>query len=284
MPFASTNTLNANPDVRVFFSGQLILEPHKDAQGNSTGKCEVYVNRSAPDHYLSIEVRRKRSGKPDEIVMRHLGPLAFAEPSPPRQHGMLIRSRSAGVAAYNGSPTAEGESLIHTVDFESRDLHNGAAGPVDPLGGRPSILLEDGTLYTAERTPTNYTVELKKGGVRVKLLDPIARIIGANFYLNADESVIIQWRQDGRDATLPLEKQSGGASYEIYIDNDPLFELEGSDIPPHEEFTEYYKLLPHVKTDDRFELKITPPAVVGATPGDGRGSTVTPCMPTTKGG
>src|ERR1051326_6414936 len=86
MPFKGIDDLSTTPDVRIFFVGQLILQPLLESFA-----CEVFINRSAADHYLSIEVRKKKSKKPDEIVMRHLGALPFipVDDDDP-QYGMTI--------------------------------------------------------------------------------------------------------------------------------------------------------------------------------------------------
>ena len=74
MPFTPEHSLRPDPTVRVFFSGLLIIDPADDAR-----HCEVFVNHSAPKHHLTIEVRRKRPRRPDELMMRPVGPLAFSE-------------------------------------------------------------------------------------------------------------------------------------------------------------------------------------------------------------
>ena len=77
MPFAPKDTLpQQHPDVRVYFTGLMILEP----TGDDDKACQIFVNSSATRHYLTIEVRRKTANRPDEIMMRHVGPLAFFDP------------------------------------------------------------------------------------------------------------------------------------------------------------------------------------------------------------
>jgi hypothetical protein len=50
MPFTKTEELNENPDINIFFSGLLVMAP---ADNNA---CQIFVNASAPRHYLTIEV------------------------------------------------------------------------------------------------------------------------------------------------------------------------------------------------------------------------------------
>src|SRR5258707_2433528 len=75
MPFTPANDLPANPDVRIFFSGLMLIKPD-----GSASSCEVFVNGRARFHELTIEVREKRPGRPDLIRMRHVGTLPYAEP------------------------------------------------------------------------------------------------------------------------------------------------------------------------------------------------------------
>jgi len=303
MPFAPIDTLpQEDPDVRIYFTGLMILEPiENDA-------CQVLVNSSATRHFLTVEVRRKKNNRPDEIMMRHVGPLAFfgpeTNPQNPPIHGLRIEkvgATSPGVRRYTGGVGPKGEeSFGLVVDFAGADLHNGDR-PVDPdlvtgaarnlldidnLVGRPSIFLNDGILHAAAKTSDRLTMVLKQRGQPDKPLDPFAKIIGTNIYLLADEVVRLRWRNQGKLAELVLEKPEPGVSYEIYVINDPLF--ESSEItnpvldPRHDEFSEYYKLLTNVPTGDQFRLQVTVPQP-GSPPPE-RGSTDIPCMATTKGG
>lgn len=268
MPFDSEDELPPNPDVKIFFTGLLVLEP----LANKT--CEVFVNSSAPAHCLSIEVRRKESGRPDVILMRHLGPLSFAEaPSgrPPR-HGLFIRVTPGpkGVKAYSGNPSAGNHKLSLALNMAR--IHDVATGPVAPFGGRPSILFDEAIFYTADVVPDRAaTLKKKKSGSVPKELPEFARIIGANIYLDtADRVVTLSWRQDGREVLLDLKKHAS-RTYEIYINNEPLYEDESALSPfKHDEFEQYYKILPRIQTEEQFILDFPRPP--------DRGSTRTPCM------
>jgi hypothetical protein len=280
MAFKSRDDLPANPKVRIFFVGQLILEPLKDAKG-----CEVYINRSAPDHHLSIEVRKKKPNKPDEIVMRHSGPLPFA--GVPRgvqpRHGMFIQvveaaalqtpplatspSPTPRVEAYNGStPSSEGEELDLALNMFR--IHDVPCEPVEPIGGRPSILIDHGTFYTADTFPAGATLRKRRPGSWPKPQPKFAGIIGANIYANDSQVVLIRWRPNGRDILLPLERIPN-QTHEIYITNEPLFQDDDARSPfKHDEFSEFYKILRNVPIHEQFILEIPPD----------RGSLRTPCM------
>ncbi|HUQ31195.1 MAG TPA: hypothetical protein VM095_03700 [Pyrinomonadaceae bacterium] len=278
MPFTPTADLPPNPSVRIFFIGQLILEPSRDKK-----TCEVFINRSAPDHHLSIEVRRKRPKLPDVIVMRHLGPLSFIGTSDVApKHGMFITvSNSAeDVKRYNGGNSSpEGKKLDHALNL--KEIHDVPTGKVDPSGGRPSILLDNAVFYTADMTPDDLTITLQKktANSTPEEIQPIASIIGANIYLKEESVVSLNWRQLGREVSLDLDFRNAeeGATYEIYISNDPLYDDDGLDKPfKHDEFAEYYRILPDLPSNERFQLDF-PEEDPDAPRGD-RGSGRVPCM------
>ena len=301
MPFATTDTMPDNPDVKIFFSGLLILEP------TDNNMCEIFVHTSAPRHFLTIEVRRKREGRPDELMMRHAGPLAFVvtdQDGGTSLHGMQIRKTPAnggavGVRSFmpNGAqPDGAPDGLALAIDLQRSDFHNGnpvvgnAASTfpfrlldVDPLGGRPSILLQDGVLYTAAKTLPKLEIKLTDvAGNKIRDLDPFASLIGAAIPLEDGTSVVIRWQLQGNAQTLNLTKEAG-VSYEIYVVNDPLFESEETNPdtdPIHDELQEYYKILPRVPTDQQFRLEVKRPQ----NDPPPRGSTRAPCMAVIKGG
>jgi len=280
MPFGTTTDLPSNPSVRIFFTGQLIIRP--DAEGQT---CEVFVNRSAPNHQFSVEVREKRAGKPDAILMRHFGPLAFV--TPPEDdpiHGLFIIAESPkGVKMYTGDPTPEGEeSLGLAINLKDEQFHKDQPIAIDADGGRPSILLNDGIFYTADKTSTKFDIKLKKGTAEVKQLDPFASLIGTNIYLEGEDALRLRWRQNGLPEVLELKKPENGYSYEIYILNDPLYE-DPEEGELHDEFKEYYKILQLLPTKDtdivtgvpnesRFSLDVQ------VKDAKDKGTTRTPCM------
>jgi hypothetical protein len=274
MAFIPVDNLEPNPDVRIFFVGQMILEPLIDGRG-----CEVYVNRSAPDHHLSIEVRLKRPGKPDEIVLRHSGLLPFAPPlnippaPPPRvppRHGLFIfvNPSPTGVKAYTERTTStEGRRL--SLALNMREIHDVATGPCEPIGGRPSILLNEGVFYTADVYPAGAKLKKKRPYSTPIPLGEFASIIGANIYLAANQRVQMIYHQNGRNVSLPLEKKAG-QSHEIYITNEPPFQDDSPQAPfAHDEFGEYYKILRDIPNIEQFVLEVPAPRL---------GSLRTPCM------
>ena len=301
MPFTTVTDLPANPDVRIFFTGLLILDPNPTDLNPDPGvnSCEVFVHRSAPDHQLTIEVRRKRPGKPDVIMMRHVGQLAFLPPpdgvDPRLGMRIQVNKNPKGVRRYDpqdtANPSPEGEGLSLAIDLKRLPALTADVGPVSPQGGRPSILFNDAIFYTAAKSPKDVEIKLKKDGVIVQTLPPFASVIGANIYLDADAedeedktAVILNWVQQGLPQQLALMKptkpEDAGQTYEIYIVNEPLYESELSSLPTHDELKEYFKILPEAK--DRYELEA--PKVDAEHPHPDRGSTTTPCMSVLHGG
>jgi hypothetical protein len=266
MSFAKTSELPTNPAVRIFFSGLLILEPEKDGKS-----CEVFVHNNSLDHNLSIEVRRKDTGHPDVIMMRLFGPLLPTLGGTPGRTGFSIRKTPGpkGIKGYDASrPSDEGASLGKA--FNMQTLHDVPVGRVDLVGGLPSIFIDEGTFYAANLMPVTAQLQKKTPGSKPKDLAEIASILGANIYLNPKEKVTLTWKQSGKNLKLDLE-QSNDFTYEIYINNEPLYEDDSATAPTHDEFEEYYSILPDItKLSEQFKLIFIK--------FHSRGSTRTPCM------
>lgn len=273
MPFTPTPNLDPNPDVRIYFIGLQIIQ----VLPNNT--CEVFIHRRSPDHHLSIEVRRKQAGKPDVIMMRHAGPLDFMAPDQgvPPKFGLTIEvtPTPTGIKGYNGAqPSSEGQKLDFALNMFT--LHDVAVGQVEPAGGRPSILINEATFYSAATYTKGALLQKKKNGSIQKPLNEFASIIGANIYLGAGRVATLSWRQEGRDVLLDLKKPAPQSpplpaqTYEIYINNEPLYEDELTAPFVHDEFEEYYHILPGVQHDEQITMTFP-------NPDPDRGSTRTPC-------
>lgn len=284
MPFAQVPEFpnQQPPTVRIFLTGQLMLQP--DAESKS---CEVFVNRSAPNHQLTVEVREKRPGQPDAILMRHHGPLEFRQPDiDPPVEGLLIKriafSETEGgfvpagsIGMYTGAATPYGEALSLAIDLRSEGFHPSNEMRVDFDSARPSILIRDGIFHTAFKfSPADVRVKLTRG-TETRPLDPFASLIGANIYLNEGEVLVMNWREMGLSRTLSLTKpEVEGTTYEVYIINDPLYENE-EEPKGHDELAQYYKVLPSVSTDDRFKMEVEFIQPVASN----KGTSKSPCMP-----
>jgi hypothetical protein len=288
MPFNMRPDLPDAPLVRVFFSGQLILAP---APSTSSGErdCEVFVNRLADGHTLTVEARKKHRRGPDEILMRHVGPLGpsrFGD-EPDGTYGMFIgiapEDGPRGVNGYDGTTASdEGTTLRHAITLAG--LHRDASRPVDLAVDRrsagPSILLNDATLYSAALATGQF--EVVKQGESPTPLGALARLLGANIYPTEEQEVVVmRWKTDDRIEELALPMPSGGEgfTYEVYVTNDPLYAGGGLGAA-HDELSEYYKILPGVPASERFVFRpATTRAAAAAAGMSYRGSTTTPCMP-----
>lgn len=269
MPFKTTDTLPENPAVTIFLSGLMIIQP--DAQGQT---CEVFVNRAALDHELSVEVREKRIGKPDVIWMRHFGPFDFLSSEEPSFGLQFIAGSPKGLGMYTGAPGPQGEETLElALDLASHQFHHDISLEVDPKGGRPSIFFNDGTFYTAEKTSEDLTIKLKKGNAALPDLDSFANLIGVSISLKGEDRLAVRWRQMGLPQVLELGEPPEGSSYEIYILNDPLY-VDPQEAIKHDEFAEYYKILPSIPTNDQFALEVEIPEPVEGE----RGTPRTLCM------
>jgi hypothetical protein len=232
--------------------------------------CQAFVQNVSPDHDLLVEVRRKRPGKPDGILMRAVGPLKFTGGHAPPAHGLLIRTvnvANKGVKAYTGvHPSDQGERLSEAFNF-SRILAV-PPGEVDQIGGRPSVLIDHGIFHAAEVVPMRATLIKNDGSVTTQV-NKVATILGANIYLTApNQKVNLRWRQQGQDVSLDL-KVRDDTTYEIYINNEPLYEDDLSTTPLHDEFHEYFQIL-NVPFEEQFRLEFPEPI-------PDRGSSRTPC-------
>ncbi|HEU4765902.1 MAG TPA: hypothetical protein VFS77_00970 [Pyrinomonadaceae bacterium] len=277
MPFKAIGKLPEEPpSVRILLTGQLILRPN-----DTSVACEVFVNRSAPNHHLTVEVREKAAGKADVILMRHYGALGFLDPAN-RVEGMQILRRLSGedpepfskVEQYSGPATDYAEPLNLALDLNDKRFFPGKKLLIDHECARPSIMIRDGIFHTAAKTSNDIEVHLMQGERPVRKLPAFASVIGANVYLNNGESLILRWCEMAVPRTLTLEKPPKGVSYEVFIINDPLYDdpREGRS---HDELGEYYKILPSVDTSERLAVKVKFPATVAAT----KGSAKAPCMP-----
>src|SRR3954470_3573186 len=133
MPFNTRSDLPDKPLVRVFFGGQLVLSP---ATSTSSGEhdCEVFINKLATGHTFTVEARKKHLHGPDEVLMRHVGPLLPAKfgSEPDGTHGMFIGilpgggpgAEPRGVKGYNGTGSNEGTTLDDALSLAK--LHQNA--------------------------------------------------------------------------------------------------------------------------------------------------------------
>ena len=268
MPFTPTGSLSPNPFVRIFFVGLNILAP---AAGNT---CQTFVHNDPEgheDHHLLIEVRQKWPGRPDRIAMRRWGPLTPLDIDPTETHGFMIRTQGLpspqlGVKAYEGNPTSEGTRLFDS--FVLDNILDVRPGEVDD-GGLPSILIDHGTFYTADKQIRGARFRKPNGQMKSRVETPI--VIGANIYHPAT-AVQLLWQQDGEDVRPLTLEPSANFTHEIYIINEPFFDEDSPDSPKHDEFARYFEILPEVPPHEHYSLELD------ELPAAERGTTRNPCM------
>lgn len=278
MPFKPQNNLDPNPDVRIFFIGLNIIK-------NEGNDVHVFVHNGSPVHQLTVETRRKRPGKPDQLMMRIVGRLQLtdhdSDPANPHTHGLMIQTfglqpGTKGVTGYNGVEMSS-EGTKFTDSFVLETLLGGSPGKIERAGGTPTILIDHGVFYTADKVTAK--AQIVRPGTTPIPLTEVPTVIGANIYLDPaqpNEIVRMFWRQEGKDVFLPLDRFPN-SSYEVYVINEPLFEEISPTTPRHGEFEEYFKILKDVGKPNQFEVEFLEDIPQ-------RGTTRAPCMSVFYGG
>lgn len=298
---------NWDPDVQIFFHGQLILRS-PDGQG-----CDVAVNPIATDHVLSIEARIKPRDsaevreedeeeaeeevqKTDLVRMRHLGPLNFrnseavsieveAGPTPVVPAAFkLVGNDTINFADRRSAPKDDFRWILNVEGplFHNRRLN------FPGFASQNVIRLHKGEYYFKTAAHPNKRLQYVRRGpgaaAEPVTWDTIGSVASASVFLENDQALIMKWRDGTRDEDreLVLEKNDK-VRYEIYIENTPLFlDTPGEiDLPRMDEFIHYYKIL-DVPEGERFSVvpKMRPPE-----PGEGQlGTPDVPCQVLTQDG
>ena len=277
MPFKPEfNFPTTLPLVKVLFNGLMIVKPN--ANGSD---CEVYVHKTATDHVLSIEIRLKQPNRPDQTVMRHLGPLETLSETGDRKIGFILTTNTGNprIAAYRGAATTTVDPIERVFDL---NLHHPGNSAILKRDAEPGILMNDALFYCAEKTVPGLEVDLQKAqtGQHVTQLGQFSSILGANIY---STGVNVAWREKGQVQSFPLTNDiAAGAHYEVYINNDPPYvPLPPAGQQPHDELGEYYKILPDVPPGERLKLffkKIPRQDAAAPVAPQDKGSTRLPCM------
>jgi hypothetical protein len=248
MPYNSSPTLPNSPDVKIFLTGQLILEP--DSAGR---QCRVGVNRNALNHQFSMEVRQKMVGDdiPDIILWRHIGTLMPGGVAIGKEPSSNDVRKFVPTPSFLRNARQDDRDFRWIVDLASYEFHNGKVR-INELGTQPNIQINDGTFYTALRTDPN-KLKVKRTAENLEELDlySIASLIGVNIYLDPGQQCKLAYSYLNETKELPLDKPSAASGvkcYEIWINNNPV------DILPNEptgfELKEYYKVVDKVTVHD----------------------------------
>ena len=164
---------------------------------------------------------------------------------------------------------------------------------VKTSGTRPGVEINGGISYLHTAFLKEDTIAVTQGAntahpVPQTPLAGLASIVGANLYFDGGDRAIVRCSSFTEPLRLPL--LPAGSSYEIYIDNNPLFEPDNAF--PHGEMEEYYRVIKKVGRGDipleeQFELQfpnLDESSATGTgkfTISDERATIRIPCMSTT---
>lgn len=299
MPFSDVTArpLPPNPPIRIFFHGLVVL--HSPAGANWFAEVIRQDPPPPPTHTLSIEVRMKEAGQPDQILLRHHGHLNGRDPGlritvlkidgTPDPSPVVASKYVPTFPSFpmpNPSPAGEEiKDFRWALNLEHGTFHNEDL-KVKPAKTRPGIEVAGGRsiLYTAAFK--NCEIERTQGGGAASKLLGIASVVGANLYLADGTMAVLDFARFTSPLKLPKPAAGSPVSYEIYVDNSPLFATT-----EHDEMAEYYRVVERDNGDDievnkQFRLifpnkgeSLTGSAKVDLDPDNFMGSIRIPCMP-----
>ena len=182
-------------------------------------QCEVGINRNAPSHEMSLQLRVR--GKPicEEITLDKL-PTDFAT-GKYKLHFRVENPVQKGVFIFDPTPPdariSERYSYAHYgFDMEGPQMHN---RPVKKLPDAlwPRFTIDNGLFYTYLVSESLFT--LMHGATTVWDRKQIGLVLAADIYLDTGGSIGI-YLDDGTTTTLLLKLlQASGEKYEIAITN-----------------------------------------------------------------
>jgi hypothetical protein len=293
MPFSAVTVLPPNPPIRIFFHGLVLLH----SPTNTSWLADII--RGAANHTLSIEVRMKEAGRTDQILLRHYGPLTDRDPGlkitvlkadgSPDPTPVVVSKYIPSPAFPVANPNPNGEKVKDfrwAMNLEHNTFHNGKL-KVKTAKTRPGIEVTGGqsVLYTA--VFRNGDIPRTQGGAAAsKVMGGIGSVVGANLYLADGTMAVLDFAEFERPLKLPKPAADATHSFEIYVDNSPLFAMTD-----HNEMMEYYKVIEREDGDDieanmQFKLEFPEAGEPLADTGSAkynldafRGSIRIPCMP-----
>jgi hypothetical protein len=239
-----------NPPIRILFHGLIMLRSSEDGKS-----CIGEVHREPEyPHTLSVEVRMKVSGEADLILLRHFDKLS------PEFQGLQIKIEGAEespvqkyvpFSALNPFETKPDETNRQdfgwVLNMESRHFHDQTL-LVKTAKTRPGVAIQGGDCYLHTAFLKRDVIDVVKGdGSEPRRLQGLATVVGANLFFGAGSAASITC---DRFPTLTLQKPhaDSGISYEVYVDNSPLYEPPESET--HDEMEEYYRAVEKSNRDD----------------------------------
>jgi hypothetical protein len=290
MPFQNIFELRDEPAIQMFFFGLAVLH----SPDGTVWFAETH--REAATHTLSIDVSMKEPPGPDMPLMRRQRHLT---------HDLKITMvNSAGepvnpkafryVNLENDDDEKDFRSVLNFRRLHRNPVVTGQPAPspvtVKDAKTRPGVRIDGGesVLYAARIKPG--PIKLINGKPPQPDLPKLAVIVGAKLYYGpTGVKAVISGGGLSQPLSLPKPPDGSQVSYEIYINNSPLFE---PDAGPHSEMREYYEVLQRTNGDDippdeRFEIEFPapqPPPLLGSekfTLEGNRASFRIPCMSST---
>jgi hypothetical protein len=177
----------------------------------------------------------------------------------------------------NGDVPADDRDFRWILNLEGGLFHEGRLNA--PIFGSQNVIRLAGGEYffqTALRADGRLLYKRTGGGKNDKDLRRIGAIAKASVFLFTGQQVVMRWNDGSQEQVLTLTK-TPGTTYEIYIQNAPLYQPSSGPEIYHDELVEYYKVIP--TTGAKFQLTPIPPATpVGEEPPGEEGSPDIPCQ------
>jgi hypothetical protein len=258
MPFTPVNTLPPSPLLTLYFKGLLVIQHLND------NLCEIGVHhdRLTTDpnkhHILKMNLQINLPGGGTIKTPIHAGPLE-------RDHFNIHvpRAIKPGVHAYHEKPefsrntgTDNGRDLRWAINLEGDEFHREVLKKVLPEI-QPSVMVDSGVFYTAERTDQN-TVIIHRRRTGSYLMSSIAGVVGVAIDVVPGYGVEISWYKGGnRTLSLPRQGDPASTTYELTISNRPL----ADQTVDSDELAHYYEVLTEmsgssIPDDEKWHLDI----------------------------
>lgn len=234
MAFTVTHTPpNINSTVTIKFAGQFLLKP------NGASMCDIGINRFAPNHAFHLMLIVDKPDLPPTLLRLTTGPLTGPGPL------TITNNQSTGFKIFTKDDDPfdpmNGNNSPHDYRWavDLKKLHPG----VDfNEGARPLATLNDGVLYTSNRSRDGLNPRLVRTG-DTKDLNRLAADLSAAVDLPAEAELSLDWKELGKPKTFKLPRPVAidpvGTRYTFVLLNDP----PAVDDTPHDELELYYRVL-----------------------------------------
>lgn len=248
MPFDPSTDPIADPTIRIFFGGLLMITPTPESNFK---RADVFVVEDhSTDHGLSVDVSVDEP-QPTFPFLR-LGNKVL------RHELRISKGTPQGIKKFAGTSQPGVDPVPPDLDFKR--LHPRAS--VKPAAQhRAAVKITDGLLHAAKRRTSNTWLE--RGGVCTPCT--AALVLGIRLEASLQDEVTLTWR-DG-SLVLPRPEDPIGTKYLILVDNSRPVPADVND------FKHLYHALDGVPTAEEFNLAFE------QCPSEGIGILTTPRIP-----